>query len=88
MNNCTECGSEKLKKFGKNKVGNQRYRCLACEKTFSVKSQKVVEEKIEKVKKIETEKNSIFDDNETYVFEGEYDPNRDPSIELKEYWDA
>lgn len=32
--NCTICQSEKTKKFGKDRKGNQRFRCLACEKTF------------------------------------------------------
>lgn len=32
--NCPECGSDKTKKFGKDRKGNQRFRCLACTKTF------------------------------------------------------
>lgn len=32
--NCPECDSAKTKKFGKDRKGNQRFRCLACEKTF------------------------------------------------------
>src|SRR5947209_9645340 len=32
--NCPECDSAKVKKFGKDRKGNQRFRCLACEKTF------------------------------------------------------
>lgn len=32
--NCTICQSEKTKKFGKDRKGNQRYRCLDCDKTF------------------------------------------------------
>ncbi len=32
---CPHCGSESVKKFGKNRNGSQRYRCLACKKTFT-----------------------------------------------------
>lgn len=32
--NCTICQSEKTKKFGKDRNGNQRFRCLDCKKTF------------------------------------------------------
>ena len=32
--NCPECDSDKTKKIGKDRKGNQRFRCLACEKTF------------------------------------------------------
>lgn len=32
--NCPECDSAKTKKFGKDRKGNQRFRCLACEKAF------------------------------------------------------
>jgi len=33
--NCQHCESADTKKFGKDRNGNQRYRCLACKKTFS-----------------------------------------------------
>src|SRR5438270_11825687 len=32
---CPHCGNEQIKKFGKNRNGSQRYRCLACKKTFT-----------------------------------------------------
>lgn len=38
--NCPECDSAKTKKFGKDRKGNQRFRCLACEKTFQEASEK------------------------------------------------
>lgn len=33
--NCTSCQSTNFKRFGKDRKGNQRYRCLSCNKTFS-----------------------------------------------------
>ncbi len=33
--NCTSCESKNFKRFGKDRKGNQRYRCLDCGKTFS-----------------------------------------------------
>jgi transposase-like protein/IS1 family transposase len=35
--NCPECNSDKTKKNGKDRKGNQRFICLACEKTFDTK---------------------------------------------------
>ena len=32
--NCPECEGDKIKKFGKDRKGNQRFRCAACGKTF------------------------------------------------------
>lgn len=32
--NCPECGGDKIKKAGKDRKGDQRYVCLACEKSF------------------------------------------------------
>lgn len=32
--NCLFCQSEKTKKYGKDRKGNQRYFCLLCAKTF------------------------------------------------------
>ncbi len=32
---CPHCGSESVKKFGKNRNGSQRSRCLTCKKTFT-----------------------------------------------------
>lgn len=32
--NCTSCQSTNFKRFGKDRKGNQRYRCLSCSKTF------------------------------------------------------
>lgn len=32
--NCIHCDSAQTKKFGKDRKGNQRFRCLACDKTF------------------------------------------------------
>ncbi|MDX2042022.1 MAG: IS1 family transposase [Acidobacteriota bacterium] len=38
--NCTICQSEKTKKFGKDRNGNQRFRCLDCKKTFQQEREK------------------------------------------------
>lgn len=38
--NCTICQSEKTKKFGKDRNGNQRFRCLDCKKTFQADREK------------------------------------------------
>lgn len=38
--NCTICQSEKTKKFGKDRHGNQRFRCLDCKKTFQQEREK------------------------------------------------
>lgn len=32
--NCPTCDAKTTKKFGKDRNGNQRYRCLSCTKTF------------------------------------------------------
>jgi transposase-like protein/IS1 family transposase len=32
---CPKCESERVKRFGKNRNGSQRYRCLDCKKTFT-----------------------------------------------------
>ncbi len=38
--NCTQCDSESTKKFGKDRKGNQRFRCLACNATFQAAQHK------------------------------------------------
>lgn len=42
--NCTICQSEKTKKFGKDRNGNQRFRCLDCKKTFQQEREKPIGE--------------------------------------------
>lgn len=32
---CPKCANEQVKKFGKNRNGSQRFRCLSCKKTFT-----------------------------------------------------
>lgn len=38
--NCPYCQSEQTKKFGKDRYGNQRFRCLGCKKTFQEEREK------------------------------------------------
>jgi transposase-like protein/IS1 family transposase len=38
--NCPTCQSENTKKFGRDRKGNQRFRCLACGKTFQPEREK------------------------------------------------
>lgn len=44
--NCPTCQSEQTKKFGKDRKGNQRFRCLACDKTFQLEREKPLGEMI------------------------------------------
>lgn len=37
---CTHCQSEETKKFGKDRYGNQRFRCLSCHRTFQQEREK------------------------------------------------
>ena len=38
--NCTQCDSDKTKKFGKDRKSHQRFRCLACNATFQAAQHK------------------------------------------------
>lgn len=42
--NCTACESTNFKRFGKDRKGNQRYRCLDCGKTFQTAQDKPLDE--------------------------------------------
>ena len=42
--NCPSCKSTNFKRFGKDRKGNQRYRCLSCNKTFSEPKDKPLDE--------------------------------------------
>src|SRR5438105_10400338 len=42
--NCSSCESTNSKRFGKDRKGNQRYRCLDCGKTFSGPKDKPLDE--------------------------------------------
>lgn len=44
--NCLYCQSEKIKKFGKDRKGNQRYYCKACDQTFQEEREKPLGEMI------------------------------------------
>lgn len=57
---CKSCSSKNLKKFGKNKVGNQRFRCLDCARTFSVSNNQKDQET--KLVVAETTTKGIFDE--------------------------
>lgn len=50
--NCTICQSEKTKKFGKDRNGNQRFRCLDCKKTFQSDREKPLGEMTLAVSKV------------------------------------